>query len=608
MATAASSSGEASPWTADDLRRALLAAGDIRKIDFRAKICCGNSEPMYHIIYFPVRGLAEVPRLLLAEADVTYTFECIGPSIWKELKAQFTFGKLPVLANFDGCGSELANSHAITRHIARAVGLAGSTAAEAALVDMVYTQFIESLGWFVYEIAEPATLMELRAACEAAAGEAVASEPAGANGRVARRSISLKDISLRDGSSTVQTKLAALASFEEMLSRSGTGFLIGSTVTYADLALWSTLSELTEADTCPSLLSAFGWDRLQAFHDSIEQRPRLHAYLTSEIRMPRTGPHPTEGWGLHGLSHIYKRSRHDSQAELEFVSCAATTHLFSHPLAPSLVDEVAEAALSTLGNDALVCIARNFDAQTLAAFLASCRDWRSAVFAPELWRRLAITHYPRVSALAATVPTNDYRSLFRAQLEAERADRTADRPLSDFVFTVELYFKRGRAEEICGSWTGKFHTFEFECSLWDAWQGPEWTRVQDDEGHNQIIDFTRLFLRVLVTKVTHDQGAPCTLLLYEERCDEGSWDGRLEPEWNRWTPSSLSGSGMIDYYSPESDYNNPCCAELAADVLLPLGRVRLVTALVGAGFQRGEPVIIEGNDHLLTYLQCTWNR
>ena len=68
-------------------------------------------------------------------------------------------------------------------------------------------------------------------------------------------------------------------------------------MTYADLALFASLSELSEDDTCPTLLTAFKWDHLRAFHDAIEKRPNVHAYLTSEVRMPRTGPHPTEGWG-----------------------------------------------------------------------------------------------------------------------------------------------------------------------------------------------------------------------------------------------------------------------------------------------------------------------
>ena len=108
---------------------------------------------------------------------------------------------------------------------------------------MAYTQFVESLGYFVYEVTNAEVLSELRAACDEADGSG------------ARGAVSLKEVGLRDGRSAVQAKLAALASFEEMLARTGTGFLVGSSVTYADLALFASLSELSEDDTCPTRCS-----------------------------------------------------------------------------------------------------------------------------------------------------------------------------------------------------------------------------------------------------------------------------------------------------------------------------------------------------------------
>ena len=69
----------------------------LRGVDFRASLHCGVGDPRFHLVYFPTRGLAEVARLVLAEAAVPYTYECIGADLWTpQLKAQFTFGKLPV--------------------------------------------------------------------------------------------------------------------------------------------------------------------------------------------------------------------------------------------------------------------------------------------------------------------------------------------------------------------------------------------------------------------------------------------------------------------------------------------------------------------------------
>ena len=73
------------------LRCALRAAQGMRGVDFRASLHCGVGDPKFHLVYFPTRGLAEVSRLVLAEAAVPYTYECIGADLWTpQLKAQLT--------------------------------------------------------------------------------------------------------------------------------------------------------------------------------------------------------------------------------------------------------------------------------------------------------------------------------------------------------------------------------------------------------------------------------------------------------------------------------------------------------------------------------------
>ena len=69
-------------WEGAALRRALRAAQGMRGVDFRASLHCGVSDPRFHLVYFPTRGLAEVSRLVLAEAAVPYTYECIGADLW----------------------------------------------------------------------------------------------------------------------------------------------------------------------------------------------------------------------------------------------------------------------------------------------------------------------------------------------------------------------------------------------------------------------------------------------------------------------------------------------------------------------------------------------
>ena len=48
----------------------------MRGVDFRASLHCGVGDPRFHLVYFPTRGLAEVSRLVLAEAALPYTYEC----------------------------------------------------------------------------------------------------------------------------------------------------------------------------------------------------------------------------------------------------------------------------------------------------------------------------------------------------------------------------------------------------------------------------------------------------------------------------------------------------------------------------------------------------
>jgi len=62
-----------------------------------------------------------------------------------------------------------------------------------------------------------------------------------------------RDMSNRGEYSAYQKAVTALVTFEEMLA--GKSFLVGDSLTYVDLALWSSLFELEEEDSVGS-----GWD------------------------------------------------------------------------------------------------------------------------------------------------------------------------------------------------------------------------------------------------------------------------------------------------------------------------------------------------------------
>ncbi|KAF8382852.1 hypothetical protein PRIPAC_71994, partial [Pristionchus pacificus] len=93
--------------------------------------------PEYKLYYFNMRGVAEVPRQLLALAGVPFEDIRIAKDDWPEFKNKMPFGHIPVLS-VDG--KMLPQSFAISRYIAREHGLAGSSTFEAAWVDALADQ------------------------------------------------------------------------------------------------------------------------------------------------------------------------------------------------------------------------------------------------------------------------------------------------------------------------------------------------------------------------------------------------------------------------------------------------------------------------------------
>lgn len=74
------------------------------------------------LVYFDIRGRAEAIRLLLEEVGVEYDDLRISRHEWAELQPRTPFGQLPLFREGD---LELAQSHAILRHLARVHDLDG---------------------------------------------------------------------------------------------------------------------------------------------------------------------------------------------------------------------------------------------------------------------------------------------------------------------------------------------------------------------------------------------------------------------------------------------------------------------------------------------------
>jgi glutathione S-transferase len=254
---------------AEDVRRQLYASVDLWSSSMHEVIKCGTGQPRYRLGYMPMRNRCEVARLVLEEAGCPYEFEVIGFKVWGQVKPQTPLGKVPVLYDFDGAGNILSQENAITRFVARKLGLAGQTESEQALVDMLYEQY-----WCTFRnngISHEGEHYSIEAL----------------KGLERRGGPRYQEMRRVNNFTRGERSLAALGVFEERLESSETGFLVGDTPTVIDLALFEALFELAEADNIPDFATRFDFPKLGAFLATMEARPRVRAYLESPRRMRR---------------------------------------------------------------------------------------------------------------------------------------------------------------------------------------------------------------------------------------------------------------------------------------------------------------------------------
>ena len=74
--------------------------------------------------------------------------------------------------------------------------------------------------------------------------------------------------------------------FEQVLARNRGGFLLGKTVSYADLSLFQMIAGLRYVFPRAMALRERKCPRLIALHSRVEARPRIAKYLASERRLP----------------------------------------------------------------------------------------------------------------------------------------------------------------------------------------------------------------------------------------------------------------------------------------------------------------------------------
>lgn len=214
------------------------------------------SAPGPFLYYFSGRGLAELIRLILAEAKVSYTEVSVGswkpgdqPQAFQDLAKSgiAAYNSLPLWQEPNGL--HLVQSKAIVQHLARTYGLYGASPVEHALVDMVY----EGVNDLTQNVSK------------------YRSAPADDKLAV-KKTIFEQDVP------------KWLGYFERLLKKNetGSGFFVGQQLTFADLAVWYVLERVTDEQ----IASLDSFPSLKAFKHNIESRPRIKAHRESPTRFP----------------------------------------------------------------------------------------------------------------------------------------------------------------------------------------------------------------------------------------------------------------------------------------------------------------------------------
>eukprot|EP00092_Neocalanus_flemingeri_P039547 GFUD01043062.1.p1 GENE.GFUD01043062.1~~GFUD01043062.1.p1 ORF type:complete len:237 (-),score=81.41 GFUD01043062.1:322-1005(-) len=183
-----------------------------RTINLPHPSVAGSNMPTIKLTYFNLKARAEPARLLLAYAGVSYEDNRLPPpwentDAWAVQKTSYPYGCLPMLY-WDG--EEVAQSVAVSRFLARQFGLAGRDNLEAAQVDEI-----------IYALQDAIN-----------AGYAVLHQ---------KDEEKKKEMANKHEKMTIPTVLGQI---EKRLQGRGGQFLVGNTLSWADIQTFFFCSEL----------------------------------------------------------------------------------------------------------------------------------------------------------------------------------------------------------------------------------------------------------------------------------------------------------------------------------------------------------------------------
>ncbi|CAA93086.1 Glutathione S-transferase 4 [Caenorhabditis elegans] len=200
--------------------------------------------PNYKLLYFDARALAEPIRIMFAMLNVPYEDYRVSVEEWSKLKPTTPFGQLPIL-QVDG--EQFGQSMSITRYLARKFGLAGKTAEEEAYADSIVDQYRDFIFFFrqftssVFYGSDADHINKVRF-------EVV--EPA------------------RDD---------FLAIINKFLAKSKSGFLVGDSLTWADIVIADNLTSLLKN----GFLDFNKEKKLEEFYNKIHSIPEIKNYVAT---------------------------------------------------------------------------------------------------------------------------------------------------------------------------------------------------------------------------------------------------------------------------------------------------------------------------------------
>lgn len=255
----------------------------------------GNN-PHAKITYLTLRGLADLPVLMMEFTGLPYHATYLGREQMKEVKHKFPLGRVPVL-ELDGV--TIAQSASIVRHIAATTELMPQEHELKAKVDMMFETVQELFAdkWFDSD--------SIKEQHNSGSGfenlEVITRFSAiGNNGKVAATGVE---------TTPLEKTLSILATFEDILEEGDRYdvWLVGKHPTYADLALFLKLEAKVELPLKlgeKMLGLALPFPKLSALQEEIRNHPNVQSYFNSGRRMPRVQKRANDDGSGHDYYYV----------------------------------------------------------------------------------------------------------------------------------------------------------------------------------------------------------------------------------------------------------------------------------------------------------------